>query len=221
MTSSIRSMRRRRRRSTSARKRRRRATARTRRRSTSRRTTTPRRVTPAGELSALARERITCSLSAWTGEPNCCQWCNVAIELPRRRTWCSDKCGRAWQRHHIWRFARSAAKRRAKYYCERPGCNAQRRDCEVNHKAARDGGGYGPGCHHHLDPDVNGRGGLEVLCRAHHREVTTAQAKARAASRRAARAAANAANPSDAANAADPSDAANAADPSDAARDSS
>jgi hypothetical protein len=60
----------------------------------------------------------------------------------------------------------------------------------VNHKAARNGGGYGPGCHHHLDPDHNGLGGLEVLCRAHHREVTTAQAKERAALRRAVRAAA-------------------------------
>ena len=180
MTSSTRSMRRRRRRSTSARRRRRKRAA--------------------GELSALERERITCSLSAWTGEPGRCQWCNAAITMSRRRTWCSDKCGRAWQRNHIWRFARSAAKRRAKYFCERPECTAARRDCEVNHRTARDGGGYGPGCHHHLSPDGDGRGGLEVLCRAHHREITTAQAKERAALRRAARdAAASAAHPGDAA----------------------
>ena len=185
-------MRRARRRSTSARKRRvrRRATAKRTRRATTRRATTrtsPTRGNPDGEMSALERERITCALSAWRGEPGMCQWCNADIDSPRRRTWCSDTCGRAWQRHHIWRFARAAAKRRAKYYCQRPGCTAQRRDCEVNHKAARNGGGYGPGCHHHLDPDHNGLGGLEVLCRAHHREVTTAQAKERAALRRAAR----------------------------------
>jgi hypothetical protein len=48
---------------------------------------------------------------------------------------------------------------------------------------ARNGGGYGPGCHHHLSPDQNGVGGLEVLCRAHHAQVTAAQAKARAAAR--------------------------------------
>jgi hypothetical protein len=36
-----------------------------------------------------------------------------------------------------------------------------------------------------LSPDQNGLGGLEVLCRAHHREITTAQAKERAARRRA------------------------------------
>ena len=185
-------MRRARRRSTSARKRRRgtrrRAAAKRTRRAPTRRAS-PRRA-PDGEMSALERERITCALSAWRGDPGMCQWCNADIDSPRRRTWCSDTCGRAWQRHHIWRFARAAAKRRAKYYCQRPGCTAQRRDCEVNHKAARNGGGYGPGCHHHLDPDQNGLGGLEVLCRAHHREITTAQAKERAALRRAARAAA-------------------------------
>ncbi|MEY4401522.1 MAG: Gordonia phage Guacamole [Actinomycetota bacterium] len=160
---------------------------RARHRSTSvRRRRTPARRT-AGQLSALERSRITCAMSAWRGESGRCQWCNERIDSPRRRTWCSNTCGRAWQRHHIWRFARAAAKRRAKYYCQRPGCTAQRRDCEVNHKAARNGGGYGPGCHHHLDPDQNGLGGLEVLCRAHHREITTAQSKERAAQRRAAR----------------------------------
>jgi len=181
-------MRRARRRSTSARRRRR--TAR-RRKTVRRRATTvaraPREPRDPHELSALERERITCSLSTWRGEPGRCQWCNDIIDSPRRRTWCSNICARAWQRNHIWRFARSAAKRRAKYFCERPGCTAVRRDCEVNHRTARDGAGYGPGCHHHLSPDQNGLGGLEVLCRAHHREVTTAQAKARAAARRAAK----------------------------------
>jgi hypothetical protein len=180
-------MRRARRRSTSARKRR------PKRRRAKRRVARTRRApTAPGVFSALERDRITCSLSAWRGEPGRCQWCDATIDSPRRRTWCSNTCARAWQRNHIWRFARAAAKRRAKYFCQRPGCDAQRRDCEVNHIAARNGGGYGPGCHHHLDPDANGLGGLEVLCRAHHREVTTAQAKERAALRRAAREAAEA-----------------------------
>jgi hypothetical protein len=34
-----------------------------------------------------------------------------------------------------------------------------------------------------LNPDKNGVGGLEVLCHAHHAQVTAAQAKARAAVR--------------------------------------
>ena len=98
-----------------------------------------------------------------------------------------NKCAREWQRNHIWRFARSAAKRRAKYHCQQQGCTAERRDCEVNHISARNGGGYGPGCHHHLNPDKNGDGGLEVLCRAHHAKITAVQAKARAQARQIAR----------------------------------
>lgn len=54
----------------------------------------------------------------------------------------------------------------------------------MNHLEPRDGKGYGPGCHHHLLPDRAGRGGLEVLCHVHHAEVTSAQATARALSRR-------------------------------------
>ena len=136
---------------------------------------------------SLAEERISCPLGQWNGEPGRCQLCNQLIESTRRRTWCSNKCAREWQRNHIWRFARSAAKRRAKYRCQQQGCTAERRDCEVNHISARDGGGYGPGCHHHLNPDKNGVGGLEVLCRAHHAQVTAAQARARAELRRVAR----------------------------------
>lgn len=132
---------------------------------------------------SLVEERISCPLGQWKGEPGRCQLCNTVIESTRRRTWCSNKCGREWQRNHIWRFARSAAKRRAKYRCQRLGCTAERRDCEVNHINPRNGAGYGPGCHHHLNPDHHGVGGLEVLCHAHHAEVTAAQAKERAAKR--------------------------------------
>ena len=141
------------------------------------------------ELPPLVAERITCVLSQWTGEIGRCHWCNEVITGKRRRTWCSDSCGRAWQREHIWRFARSAAKRRAKYRCTKPGCTAERRDCEVNHIQALNGLGYGPGCHHHSKADAHG-GGLEVLCRAHHAEITAAQATARAAARREAKEAA-------------------------------
>lgn len=145
---------------------------------------TPKSAVHTTALPPLVAERITCTLSKWTGTEGRCQWCDAPIASPRRRTWCSDKCGRAWQREHIWRFARSAAKRRAKYRCTKAGCGAARRDCEVNHITPRNGNGYGPGCHHHLNPDSNGQGGLEVLCRAHHAEITKAQATARAEARR-------------------------------------
>lgn len=39
---------------------------------------------------------------------------------------------------------------------------------EVNHVVPRRGGGYGSGCHHHLD-------GLETLCHGHHVAVTVQQ----------------------------------------------
>lgn len=139
------------------------------------------------DLSPLIAERITCPLSKWAGEPGRCQWCDKPLTGVRRRTWCSETCGRAWQREHIWRFARSAAKRKARYRCTRLECTALRRDCEVNHLEARDGKGYGPGCHHHLLPDGTGRGGLEVLCHVHHAQVTSAQATARALLRRGAK----------------------------------
>ena len=142
------------------------------------------------ELPPLVAQRITCVLSSWTGEIGRCHWCNELITGKRRRTWCSDACGRAWQREHIWRFARSAAKRRAKYRCSTPGCTAERRYCEVNHISPLNGIGYGPGCHHHSQPDLEGHGGLEVLCRAHHAQITAAQATARAQARREAKAAA-------------------------------
>lgn len=127
--------------------------------------------------------RIKCHLSKWSGEIGRCQWCNEPLGSGRR-SWCSNRCGRAWAREHVWRDARSWAKKKAKYHCVRDGCSAARLDCEVNHILPRNGGGYGPGCHHHQLPDASGVGGLEVLCRSHHAEVTAAQARARAAARR-------------------------------------
>ena len=138
-------------------------------------------------MSPLELERVACPLSAWTGADNCCQWCNTSISNPRRRSWCSNRCARAWEREHVWRHARAAAKRRAKYHCVRPGCTSPRRDCEVNHITPRNGQGYGQGCHHHAHPNAANDGGLEVLCHAHHAEVTAAQAADRAQQRRSAR----------------------------------
>jgi hypothetical protein len=125
--------------------------------------------------------RVPCELTAWTGDPGRCNWCNKAIPAGGRRTvWCRDLCRTQWERNHIWRRARIFARRRAKYRCSRPGCTAAHRDIEINHIDPRNGEGYGPGCGHH-------QSNLEGLCRAHHREVTSAQASARAAARRAAK----------------------------------
>ena len=145
------------------------------------RTLTGMRYTPL----SLTQMRLECPLSVWCGDSGRCQWCNETINDPRRSSYCSKRCASAWDREHVWRHARAAVKRRADYRCSRPGCTAQRRDCEVNHREPRNGQGYLPGCHHHTRPDEHGVGGLEVLCHAHHVEVTSAQASARAASRRA------------------------------------
>ena len=55
----------------------------------------------------------------------------------------------------------------------------------MNHILPLNGIGYGPGCQHHSKPNSKGEGGLEVLCHAHHAEITAAQATARAVARRA------------------------------------
>ena len=131
--------------------------------------------------SATTINALACPLSAWTGRDGHCHWCDRRI--PDNRTaWCGPVCVRAYNKQHIWGRARAAARRRAKYHCERPGCAAARRDIEINHIVPRDNAGYGPGCHHHLDPDpVTGTGGLEALCRTHHQKVTAEQRTARKA----------------------------------------
>lgn len=122
---------------------------------------------------ALETLRATCPLSAWDGAPGRCQWCNGSLEgLTRRSVWCSDACRRKFERNHIWRRARAAARRTGRYRCARGGCDAPREVLEVNHIVPLVGAGYGPSCAHH---QVN----LEVLCHAHHVQVTGEQRLAR------------------------------------------
>lgn len=125
--------------------------------------------------------REPCALTAWTGQPGRCNWCDAEIPPGGRRTvWCRDACRRAWERNHLWRRARIYARRRAGYRCSRPGCTAERGDVEINHRTPREGAGYGPGCHHHQDPAPDPAtgvlvGGLEALCHRHHVEETNRQ----------------------------------------------
>lgn len=122
--------------------------------------------------------RTPCHLSDWEGIPGNCNWCNTVIPTGGRRTvWCKDLCRRSWERNHVWRRARIYARKRAAYRCSRPECEAERGDIEINHIDPRNGEGYGPGCGHH-------QSNLEGLCQKHHRELSNAQATARAAARR-------------------------------------
>lgn len=96
----------------------------------------------------------------------------------RRRRWCSDKCSNVYPNNHLWRHARASVLNRDEMRCRRCGFESTNTgpDCElrwdnwleVNHIVPRDGGRYGPGCHHHLS-------NLETLCHACHVQVTKQQ----------------------------------------------
>ena len=108
--------------------------------------------------------RLGCPLSAWTGEPGHCQWCNKEMPQGRRTVYCSDKCRRAFEREHLWPRARATARRRGGRACIN-GCEGR---IEVNHIEPLVGAGYGPSCYHHQT-------NLELLCTTCHREVTLQQ----------------------------------------------
>jgi hypothetical protein len=112
---------------------------------------------------------------------------------PRRRSWCSARCGDAFWNNHWWSRARVAAKRRDKYRCSRCGhkpaprptrvrfpvasayraatraWRAARADnhLEVNHRRPALGAHGTLSCVHHLE-------NLETLCVACHKTTTAA-----------------------------------------------
>jgi hypothetical protein len=145
-----------------------------------------------------------CSLAPPARE-GACGWC--AAELPpRRRSWCSDRCGDAFWANHWWSVARSAAKKRDRYRCAacghkppprpsrtritkeaayREAMRTWRRErrtlrLEVNHIDPCLGQHGELSCAHHLT-------NLETLCTACHRMQTSAQRVERDERSRAAR----------------------------------
>lgn len=101
-----------------------------------------------------------CPLSFWQGDPNTCRWCNRALPDNEPRfcgPWCADPA----RDNHEFDRARSAARRRDNYRCRT--CGRQER-LQVNHRTPILGAHKIPGCHHHLEPGPDGRGGLETLC---------------------------------------------------------
>jgi hypothetical protein len=126
------------------------------------------------------------------GRPGSCCWCGAVLP-PRRRTWCSDRCGEAFWENHWWSVARRAAKRRDKYRCRRCGHAPPKRPSkarfpraaefraamrawragrpterlEVNHRLPALGAHRALSCVHHLE-------NLETLCVACHRVETAA-----------------------------------------------
>jgi hypothetical protein len=106
---------------------------------------------------------------------------------PRRTAYCSDQHARAFENNHVWSAARRAARRRAKWTCERCGFkpNVIKKDpvarlaytrlalkLEVNHIQPLIGAYRVVTCLNHLT-------NLEVLCHACHVEVTGGQRASR------------------------------------------
>ena len=121
-----------------------------------------------------------------------CAWCAAALP-PRRRTWCSDRCGELFWANHWWSVARTAVKRRDRYRCRRCGARGPKRPSlatfasrpkylaamrawraakkitrlEVNHIDPAAGRHGQLSCVHHLD-------NLETLCMSCHKVHTSA-----------------------------------------------
>jgi predicted nucleic acid-binding Zn ribbon protein len=132
-----------------------------------------------------------CSLAPPLAE-GACAWCTAPLP-PRRRTWCSDRCGDAFWANHWWSVARRMVKRRDKYRCIRCGTRAPKRPVkssfqtqaaylkatrtwraekraarlEVNHIVPCRGKHGELSCAHHLE-------NLETLCPACHKTHTAA-----------------------------------------------
>jgi hypothetical protein len=129
--------------------------------------------------------------ASWQAFVNCvdlsqpvCRVASCRVELPPRRTaYCSDRHAREFERNHVWLYARRAARRRARWACERCGFKPSeiRKDpivrraysrhelrLEVNHIAPLVGSYRSVTC-------LNHQTNLEVLCHRCHLEVTRGQ----------------------------------------------
>ncbi len=119
-----------------------------------------------------------------------CRLASCRAELPPRRTaYCSDKHAREFERNHVWLAARRAARRRARWACERCGFKPSeiRKDpearraytrhelrLEVNHILPLVGTYRTVSC-------LNHQTNLEVLCHRCHLVATREQREAVAA----------------------------------------
>ncbi len=115
-----------------------------------------------GKLGSLGE----CDLAFGDNPDGLCAWCGDPL-TGRRRRWCSDDCGMAWGRQHIWNWVRAAVVKRDGG-CVVCGAARYEDHLEVNHIEPRRGAGYENGCHHHQD-------GLETLCHQHHLVITSLQ----------------------------------------------
>lgn len=122
--------------------------------------------------------RKTCMLTVWNGEADKCQVCNSELVDNRRTVYCSKKCSLWWERNHVWRKARPAARRRDKYCCTICGVHRNVEPVDVDHRTPINGVNYNiPSCIHHQD-------NLQTLCKTHHKVKTAGEASLRAEKRK-------------------------------------
>ncbi len=134
---------------------------------------------------------MTTTTSRWQTSMTCvdlsesvCRLASCRAPLPPRRTaYCSEEHAREFERNHVWLHARRAARRRARWACERCGFKPSeiRKDpaarrafprhelrLEVNHILPLVGSYRTVTC-------LNHQSNLEVLCHRCHLTVTREQ----------------------------------------------
>jgi hypothetical protein len=144
-------------------------------------------------MSGFKRDALlaVCSLAPALAD-GACAWCGTELP-PRRRSWCSDRCGDAFWANHWWSVARRTAKKRDRYRCTRCGAQPPKRPArtkfssqtkylaamrswrkakrtarlEVNHIDPCAGKHGQLSCMHHLS-------NLETLCPPCHKQHTAA-----------------------------------------------
>lgn len=109
-----------------------------------------------------------CSLmAAPSNTEGLCEMCGTP-RPPRRRRWCSTRCGVTFSVNHVWGPARIEAlvRQGGCAICHDPF------DLEVHHEhPPTDCSPYGQGCHNHQDR-------LQVLCIPHHAEADASRRRA-------------------------------------------
>ena len=125
-------------------------------------------------LTIVLPDQTTCPMFVGRGVKGQCWRCGA--DLPKyKHKWCSEECALLYARNHSWGFARFEALRRDNWTCQHCGWTegpSHDQGLEVNHIEARNGMGYGVGCHHH-------QANLETLCHDCHLVMTKEQRRVR------------------------------------------
>jgi hypothetical protein len=116
-----------------------------------------------------------CPLSRWQGDAAACRWCNRMLGEDKPR-FCGPPCRHVAEANHFFDKATPFVLQRDHFTCQHCGRGeGPGHGLEVNHRTPIRGRHKVPGCHHHLEPGPDGRGGLETLGHSCHLAVTAGQ----------------------------------------------